>query len=54
MFDMKNPEIPFRELDQLKQTDTPEAYISEFQRIVVMVLDISETELIMLFIEGLT
>jgi hypothetical protein len=30
-----------------------DAYISEFQRIAVMVTDVSEHRLIMLFIEGL-
>lgn len=31
-----------------------DAYITEFQRLVVMVTDISEQQLVMLFIEGLT
>lgn len=30
-----------------------ETYISEFQRVAVMVINISEARLIMLFIEGL-
>ena len=32
---------------------SPEAYISEFQRVVVMVSDISKGRLVMLFVEGL-
>jgi hypothetical protein len=53
-FDRKDPEIHFRELAQLKQTGSPEAFISEFQRLAVMVTDISEARLVMLFVEGLT
>ena len=52
-FDQKDPEIHFRELTQLRQTGSPESYISEFQRVVVMVTDIIEPQLIMLFTEGL-
>jgi hypothetical protein len=37
IFDKKDPEIHFRELAQLRQTGTPEAYITEFQRMTVMV-----------------
>jgi hypothetical protein len=51
-FDKKDPEFHFRELAQLRQSGTPDAYISEFQRIAVMVTDVSEHRLIMLFIEG--
>ena len=39
-FDRKDPKIHFRELAQLKQTGSVEAFISEFQRIVVMVTDV--------------
>jgi hypothetical protein len=53
-FDRKDPEIHFRELAQLKQTGSPEAFISEFQRLAVMVTDISEARLVMLFVEGLS
>jgi hypothetical protein len=52
-FDKKDPEIHFRELAQLKQTGSPEDFISEFQRVVVMVTDISESRLVMLFTEAL-
>jgi hypothetical protein len=54
-FDRKDPEIHFRDLAQLRQTGTTEAFITEFQRVVVVVTDISEPRLIMmLFTEGLT
>jgi hypothetical protein len=53
-FDRKDPEIHFRDLTQLRQTDTTEAFITEFQRVTVVVTDISEPRLIMLFTEGLT
>jgi hypothetical protein len=52
-FDRKDPEISFRELAQLRQTGTPEAYIAEFEKVVVQVTDISEHRLVMLFTEGL-
>ena len=52
--DKKDPKINFRELAQLKQTGTAEAFISEFQRIVVMETDVSKCRLIMLFSEALT
>ena len=41
-FDMKDPEVHFKELPQLKQTGGADTYILEFQRIGVMVTDISE------------
>ena len=53
-FDRKDPEIHFRDLAQLKQTSSVKAFISEFQRVVVMVSDVSESRLIMLFTEALT
>jgi hypothetical protein len=52
-FDRRDPELSFRDLAQLKQTGTTDAYISDFQRISVMVTDISEARLVMLFTEGL-
>jgi ribosomal protein S1 len=52
-FDRKDPKLHLRELAQLKQTSSPETYISKFQRVVVMVLDISEGRLVMLLVEGL-
>jgi hypothetical protein len=53
MFDQGDPELHFRELTQLKQIGTVEAYIEEFQRLAVMVQDISPTKLMMLFTERL-
>jgi hypothetical protein len=53
-FDRRDPEIHFRDLAQLRQTGTTEAFISEFQRVAVAVTDISEPRLVMLFTEGLT
>jgi hypothetical protein len=53
-FDRRDPEIHFRDLAQLRQTGTAEAFISEFQRVAVAVTDISEPRLVMLFTEGLT
>jgi hypothetical protein len=53
-FDMKDPEIHFRDLAQLRQTGTTEAFIAQFQQVSVAVIDISEPRLIMLFKEGLT
>ena len=52
-FDRKDLEIHFRELAQLKQTGSAKAFISEFQRVAVMVTDVSESRLIMLFFRGL-
>jgi hypothetical protein len=52
-FDQGDPELHFRELTQLRQIGSPEVYIEEFQRIVVMVQDVSQSRLMMLFTEGL-
>ena len=52
-FDQGDPELHFRELTQLMQTGSPEVYIEEFQRLVVMVQDMSQSRLMMLFTEGL-
>jgi hypothetical protein len=41
-FDKKDLEIHFRELAQLRQTGTPYAYITNFQRMAFMVIDISQ------------
>jgi hypothetical protein len=48
-FDQGDPELHFRELTQLMQTGSPEVYIEEFQRIAVMVQDVSQSRLVMLF-----
>lgn len=52
-FDQEDPELHFWELTQLKQTGTTKAYIDEFQRLAVMVQDMSLTRLMMIFNEGL-
>ena len=52
-FDRKDPEIHFQELAQLRQTGSAKSYILEFQRVAIMVTDITEPRLIMLFTEGL-
>jgi hypothetical protein len=52
-FDNKDPKIHFKELEQLRQTCIPEAYITYFHRMEVMVTDISQQRLVMLFMEGL-
>ena len=52
-FDRRDPEIHFRDLAQLRQTGTAEAFISEFQRVAMAVTDITEPRLVMLFTEGL-
>jgi hypothetical protein len=53
-FDRRDPEIHFRDLAQLRQTGTAEVFIMEFHWVVMVVTDISEPRLIMLFTEGLT
>lgn len=52
-FHRKHPDIHFRELAMLKQTASPDDFITEFERISLMVTDISEERLVMLFIEAL-
>jgi hypothetical protein len=52
-FNKKDPEIHFKELAQLRQTCTPEAYVIEFQRMAVTVTNISKQKLVMLFTKGL-
>jgi hypothetical protein len=52
-FDRRDPKIHFRDLAQLRQTGTAKAFISEFQRVAVVVTDISEPRLVMLFTKGL-
>ena len=53
-FDRKDPETYFRDLAQLRQSGNLETYISDFQRLSVMVPSISERRLVVLFMEGLT
>jgi hypothetical protein len=51
-FDRRDPYIHFRDLAQLRQTGTPEEFIIEFQWVAVVVTNISEPRLIMLFTKG--
>jgi len=53
-FDRRDPELHFRDLTQLTQTRSVEAFISEFQQKAVAVSDISKHRLVMLFTEALT
>jgi hypothetical protein len=52
-FDRRDPELHFRDLTQLRQTVSVEAFISKFQWKAVAVSDISEHRLVMFFIEAL-
>jgi hypothetical protein len=52
-FDRRDPELHFRDLTQLRQIGSVEAFITEFQRKAVVVSDISEHKLVMLFTEAL-
>jgi len=51
-FDTKDPELQFKELAQLRQSGSVDSYISKFQNLSVMVPDISECRLVILFIVG--
>ena len=53
-FDRRDMELHFKDLTQLRQTRSVEAFISEFQRKAMVVSDISEHILVMLFTEALT
>jgi hypothetical protein len=53
-FYRKDLEIHFRELAQLKQTGIPKAFFFKFHRLTVMVTNISEAQMVMLFVEGLS
>lgn len=57
-FDRKDPKTHFRELTQLKQEGKMEEgkmedYSTTFQRLAVMIFDVSKTRLIVFFIQGL-
>ena len=54
IFERKDPELPFKELAQLKQVGTLEAYMLEFEKLLVMVSDVSMPRLVLLFTKGLT
>jgi hypothetical protein len=53
-FDRGDPDRRFREPTHIKQTGSTEAFIEEFQRVSVMVPDVAESRLLMLYIDGLT
>jgi ABC-type transport system involved in cytochrome c biogenesis permease component len=53
-FDRRDLELHFSDLTQLRQTGSVEAFITEFQWKAVVVSDIFEHWLVMLFIEALT
>jgi hypothetical protein len=52
--DRRDPKLHSRDLTQLRQTGLVEAFITEFQRKVVSISDISEHRFVMLFTEALT
>ena len=51
IFERKDPELPFKELAQLKQVGTPEAYMLEFENISFMVSDVSMDRFLLLLID---
>ena len=52
-FDTRDPELQFKELAQLKQWGSVETFINELQRLVVLVTDILERRLVVLFMDAL-
>lgn len=53
-FDGKDPKLNFKELAQLRKIGSIDHYITEFQKLSIMVMDISERKQIVLFMDGLT
>lgn len=53
MFERKDEEEYFREMATLQQTTTAGTYVGEFQRILVMVTDVSDNRITFLFMKGL-
>ena len=53
IIERKDPELPLKELAQLKQVGTPKAYMLEFKNISVIVSDVSMARLVSLCTEGL-
>lgn len=49
----KDPKIHFRELAQLKQENIVEHYVTKFWRLAVIVPNVTERRLMVLFVEGL-
>ena len=52
-FHLKDDEQYFKELSKLKQTKLVNEYIEEFQKVAVMVPDMSEKMIVYLFLDGL-
>lgn len=52
-FERRDPKEHFGELTRLKKTRSAEAYISEFLRLLAMVLDLSKARRVFMFVEGL-
>ena len=53
-FEKKDLELLVKELAQLKQVGTAEAYMLDFEKLSVMVFYVSMARLVLLFTEGLT
>ena len=53
-FDIKDVEVYYRDLAQLKHTSHVVTYINEFQKISIMVPNMTERHVTMLFVEGLS
>ncbi len=53
-FGGKDPELNFKDLAQLRQTELVDQYIAEFQKISVLVTNISERRQTVLFMDWLT
>ena len=52
-FDGKDPELNFKDLAQLRQTGSVDQFIAKFQRLSVLVTDISERRQVVLFMDEL-
>ena len=52
-FDLKDDEEYFKELSKLKQTKSVNEYIEEFQKVAIMVPNMSEKRIVYLFLDGL-
>lgn len=52
-FDRKKEDDCFRDLTSLRQSEAVDEYVAEFQRIAVMIHNISEGRLTFMFLEGL-
>ncbi len=53
IFDLKDDEEYFEELSKLKQTKSVNEYIEEFQKVDIMVPDMSEKRIVYLFLDSL-